>query len=66
MFIVSLSYLEAEVCDILEQTLAKFHGSANRKQRIGAYRSREFCAYGKHISRVSGDFLLLRVRTSRH
>ena len=42
---------------------AQFHGSAYRKHRIGAYGSREFCAYGKRISRVSGEFWLLRVRT---
>ena len=28
--------------------------------------SREFCAYGKHNSRVSGKFWLLRVRTQRY
>ena len=32
----------------------QFHGSAYRKHRIGAYGSREFRAYGKRISRVSG------------
>ena len=45
---------------------APFHGSAYRKHRIGAYGSREVCAYGKRISRVSGEFWLLRVRTSRY
>ena len=35
---------------------AQFHGSAYRKHIISAYRSREFCAYGKRIPRVSGDF----------
>ena len=44
---------------------AQFHGSAYHKHRIDAYGSREFCAYGKRISRVSGEFWLLRVRTSR-
>ena len=35
----------------------QFHGSAYHKHRIGAYGSRVFCAYGKRISRVSGEFL---------
>ena len=43
---------------------AQFHGSAYRKHRIGAYGSREFCAYGRRISRISGEFWLLRVRSS--
>ena len=50
----------------LRNTWAQFHGSAYRKHRIGAYGSREFCAYGKRISRVSGEFWLLRVRTPRY
>ena len=45
---------------------AQFNGSAFRKHRIGAYGSREFCAYGKRISRVSGKFGLLRLRTPRY
>ena len=32
---------------------AQYHGSAYRKHRIGAYGSRECCAYPKRISRVS-------------
>ena len=47
-------------------TWAQFHGSAYRKHRRGAYGIREFCAYGKRISRVSGEFGLLRVRTPRY
>ena len=42
---------------------AQFHGSAYRRQIIGAYGSMEFCAYVKRISRVSGEFWLVRVRT---
>ena len=33
-----------------------------RKHRIGAYKSREFCAYGKRISRFSGEFWLKTAR----
>ena len=47
-------------------TIAKFHGSAYRKQRNGAYGSREFCAYIKRISRVSGEFSLVHMRTPRY
>ena len=47
-------------------TRAQFHGSAYSKHRIGAYGSRELCAYDKRISRVSGEFGLLRVRTPRY
>ena len=47
-------------------TWAQLHGSAYRKSRIGAYGSREFCAYGKRISRVSGKFWLLRVHSPRY
>ena len=48
-------------------TTAQFHGAAYRKYSIGAhYGSREFCAYGKRISRVNGEFWLLRVRTPRY
>ena len=47
-------------------TWAQFHDSAYRKHRIGVYGSREFCAYGKRISRVSGKFRLVRVRTPRY
>ena len=59
-----------QVCPQLAQLLAsmtraQLHGSAYRKYRIGAHGSREFCAYGKRISRVSGKFWLLRVRTPR-
>ena len=51
------------VCPSVETIWAKFLGSAYRKHRIGAYGSREFCAYGKRISRVSGEFGRLRVRS---
>ena len=44
--------------------LGPFHVSAYRKHGIGAYRSREFFAYGKRISQVNSDFWPLRVRTS--
>ena len=44
-------------------TLAQFHGSAYRNHKNCAYGSREFCASGKRISRVSDEFWLLRVRT---
>ena len=44
----------------------QFHGSAYLKHRIGAYVSREFFAYGKRISRVSGEFWLLRMLTPRY
>ena len=37
-----------------------------RKHGIGAYGSMEFCAYGKHISWVSGEFWLLRVRAPHY
>ena len=50
---------------MLGHTCALFHGPAYRKHRIGAYSSNEFCAYGKGISRVSGEFWLLRVRSPR-
>ncbi len=30
---------------------AQFHGSAYRKQRIGAYGSKDFRAYGKYIAK---------------
>ena len=46
-----------------EETRAQFHGSAYRKHRIDAYGSKELCAYGKRISRVTSGFGLLRVRT---
>ena len=39
---------------------AQFHGSAYNKQRISAYRSREFCVYVKLNSRVSREFWLVR------
>ena len=42
---------------------AQFHGLAYPKHKIGAYGSRKLCAYGKRISRVGSEFLLLRVRT---
>ena len=45
---------------------AQFYGSAYRKHKIDAYESREFCASGKHISRVSGKFLLLCVLTQHY
>ena len=47
-------------------TRAQFHGTAYRKHRICAYGSREFHANGKRISRVSGEFWLLRMCTSRY
>ena len=52
-------------CGYGELTGAQFHGSAYRKHRIGTYGSREFCAYGKPISRVSSEFWLLRMRSQR-
>jgi hypothetical protein len=45
---------------------AQFSGSAYRKHRIRAYGSRELCAYGKRISLVSGEFLLLRMCILRY
>ena len=45
---------------------AQFHGSAYRKHRVGAYGSREFCAYGKPVSRVSDEFWRLHVRTPHY
>ncbi len=42
----------------LSSNSAQFHGFASVKQRIGAYGSREFCAYAKRISGVSRDFCL--------
>ena len=52
--------------NILRYIRAQFHGSAYHKQRIGTYGSREFCAYVKRISQVSGEFWLLRLRTPRN
>ena len=45
---------------------AQFNYSAYRKHRIDANGSREFCAYAKRISWVSGVFGLLRVGTPVH
>ena len=37
-------------------TWAQLHGSARRKQRVGACGGMEFCAYIKRILGVSGKF----------
>ena len=44
---------------------AQFHGSAYHKQRISAYRCREFCVYVKHILRNFGLCVCV-VHVTRH
>ena len=53
--------------NFVKKIRAQFHGSAyKRKHRIGASGSREFRAYVKPVSQVSGEFGLLRLRTPRY
>ena len=52
-----------KLCNTVNQPTWSEHRLGYSKHRIAAYGSREFCAYGKRVSRVSGEFGLLRVRT---